>query len=406
MGILREKAERESIGKDSAFTLQNRPVDLERVERHWKRTGLKNIQHRPNLNPPETPAQDVVCRTPPPPLPNSPPVIQHWRVCEKILYDVDILIKGSFEAGHWKFAGNEALMESSPAQEFELTTLNIFLGNLNNGCAAAGVQDFALAGVYWRQAFLDIEQLVKAEYHDVIPNLIQKVNDLNYNGLSGLAILLKKHIAMCSQHLSRQNGPRSSIYQAFGELDLAFMIEVEERTMKRYNELFEVYLGPLCYNSFVMMMDAARRRLVQHNWVTFEDCLPAVPQLDAVFGPSDRRTLDVIALRVDISSQRGWQTQTEAEAPQLIERAEMIENDEWQRLYHLTKGWYYLGTAQYMLKKRVVAKDSLLNALRCAEELSQASDFNIFDAQKVTIQKYLEDLNMMPDLDAGMIIHV
>jgi len=38
-----------------------------------------------------------------------------------------------------------------------------------------------------------------------------------------------------------------------GELDIALFVAVEERIIRRFSELFEFYLGPLCYNRFVMM---------------------------------------------------------------------------------------------------------------------------------------------------------
>ncbi|KAI3323512.1 hypothetical protein HD806DRAFT_496946 [Xylariaceae sp. AK1471] len=86
------------------------------------------------------------------------------------------------------------------------------------------------------------------------------------------------------------------------------------------------------------------------------------------------------------------QNQAELEATLLIERAEMIQNDAWLRFYNLTRGWYFLGSAQYVLKKRNVAIESLSNALRCNDELCKIEDFHIFDSETVTILRYLEGL--------------
>jgi len=90
--------------------------------------------------------------------------------------------------------------------------------------------------------------------------------------------------------------------------------------------------------------------------------------------------------------------ETEKESLLLVQRAEMIQNDDWQRFYHLTRGWYFLGCAQYALKKRHEALGSLRNALHNEQELCKVDDYHIFTAEKVAMWKYLADLT-----DAGTI---
>ena len=180
--------------------------------------------------------------------------------------------------------------------------------------------------------------------------------------------------------------------------------------MDHFNKLFHFYLGPTCYNSFVMMMDAARRQLFKHPWATFEDNLPALPGLDAVFGPSNRRSLDVISLRAEVLHRRGQYREVEAQGRLLIERAGGIENDEWQRFYNLTRGYYFVGSALYHLGEIVGAKESFALALWADRELCLIDDFSIFNAEKATIKRYMEDMgrqetasndNMVYDADGG-----
>lgn len=127
------------------------------------------------------------------------------------------------------------------------------------------------------------------------------------------------------------------------------MVEIEERVTKCYAELFKLYLEQQSYNSFVILMNAARRKLTRNASARFEECLPPLAPLDDVFEPSNRRPLDVIRFRVEILHLRSMQQETEASAFVLVQRAELIKDDPWQQLYFLTKGWYYVGSAQYSL---------------------------------------------------------
>lgn len=335
--------------------------------------------------------KDIICKTPPL-LPKSLPFAQHWRGSEKLLYDVDTHIKGAFESGGWSFNGNELLVQSSPSQSLERKSLHAFLGVLDIGCAASASGNLVSAGHYWRQGFREIETLVKGQYHDIIPNMIQKINDLNDQGYPEVAVLLRNQIAQSSVNHRSPDRSRWSIFKDLKEIDLGYMVEIEERVMKCYAELFQLYLGQQSYNSFVMLMNAARRKLTRKASARFEECLPPLTPLDDAFGPSNRRPLDVIRLRVEILHLRGMHQETEADAFVLVQRAELIEDDPWQQLYFLTKGWYYVGSAQYSLGKQDMAVENLSNALRYEEDFCKIDDTGLFNPEKVTMLKYLEDL--------------
>lgn len=399
--IIQTKARREAQGKQSAVFLRGRVVDIDKVARHAKRAGLLHPQQQQTALPDESRAlvatRDVVCITPPPSLPGSLPVIQQWRVPEKILVDVDALIRGMFEARSWRPNGHDLLIRSSWSQTSESITLERFRANLNNGSDAARRSDFGVAFDYWKAAFIQVETLVKAEYHDVIPNLVQRINDLNAEGQGDVAARLKTHIAECCRTfaaLTKTNSSRLSILRGLGQLDMAHMVDVEEKILRCFKELFEdeCYLGPLYYNSFVMMINTARRRLQRSPWIGFDECLPDLSRLDALFGPWDRRTLDVASLRVEILILRGRLGEAEAEARAFVDRADAVQNDEWQRFYNLTRACFFLGSAQYALRKRGEAIESLSDAQRYEVELSKLNDFGIFTGEKVRIKIYLEAL--------------
>lgn len=397
LDILRAKATRDAAGKDSAFTLRGRPVSLEQVEKHRRKFGIPsvrpgNVSHsRPVLAHSST--QDLVCRTPPPSPYASIPVIEIHRVPEKLLYDIDVLAKGSFEAGRWKFVSNEQVMYSSEYEVQEKQTLHDFIGNIINGSAAAKKKNYNLAFEHWQQACVKVDGLVNGQYHDIIPNLIQQINDLNRQDLAPVAASLKAHIAESSSVHGKPGEPTAAILAGLGQLDMSLMVVTEERIMTHFHLVFEQYLGYRCYNSFVMMIDGARRRLLHDKWATFADCLPDVAELDSMFYPKDRRALDVIGLRLEILKNRDMPVEAEEEASDLVRRAEGICNDDWQRFYHLTRAWYFLGWAQYsMLGKQDQATSSFHEALRCNDELCKIEDFHIFVSEQAEMQTYLDEL--------------
>lgn len=405
--ILRAKASRDTAGKESVFTLRGRPVSLEQVEKHRKKFGIPAIKPgslSASHDSSDTSSQDIVCRTPPPSPHASLPVVEARRVPEKLLYDIDVLVKGSFEAGRWKFVSNDLLIVSSEHQTAEKLAIHDFLGNIINASATAKRRDYDLAFERWSQACVKVDRLVTGRCHDIIPNLIQQLNDLNREDLGPVAASLKKYIAEASAVHGDPNEPTTTILSQLGKLDMSLVAAAEERIMAHFHRLFTQYLGYRCYNTFVMMMDGARRRLLYDKWATFTDCLPSLAHLDTLFGPTDRRPLDMIGLRLEILKDRGIPAQAEREAAELIRRAENIENDDWQRAYHLTRGWYFRGWAQYSMPgKRGQAVESFETAMRCDDELCAIDDFHIFVPERVAMVGYLRELRGAASGDSSVV---
>lgn len=155
-------------------------------------------------------------------------------------------IKGAFESDAWIFNENELLIESFQFQSLEQDSLHAFLKGLDTDCVNKALEECRLVELYWRRAFKKIENLVKGSYHDIIPNVVQKLNDLNDHGCPEVAILMKNQIASVGMSPRLPNDPRKSIFKAFADVDMNHLVELEARIMSRYVELFELYLGPQC----------------------------------------------------------------------------------------------------------------------------------------------------------------
>jgi hypothetical protein len=399
--ILQEKALREYQGKEGTFTINSRPVNLRRVESHKQRAGLPDFLVQINQDNAESSnsatVSMVACRTPPPMLSQNMPVAEYWRVSEKLLFDINVLVQGSFEAGRWKYDGIEMLILSAQThsnQENEKKALHQFLGGLNLGIEAANARDYDLALEYWMKSFIPLETLVKGQYHDTIPNIIQKINDLCREGLGPVAASLTRHIANYATEFLEPGNQNLAIFQGLAALDEKYMVEVEQLVMRKFNEYFEFYLGRYSYNSFVMMTNAARRRLLQNPWTTFEDSLPDIPTLDEEYGPTNRRTLDILSLRVETSRRRNMNHTVAVEAQKLLERAALIQGDEWQRLYNGTRASFFLGSALYDLGRYSEAFVSFSDMLHFEEEFRKVEKIDIFAPERSIAENLLGKLIM------------
>ncbi|KAK3386081.1 hypothetical protein B0H63DRAFT_510709 [Podospora didyma] len=99
---------------------------------------------------------------------------------KKLLYDIDILIKGSFEAGRWSISHAspmDLIINSSLAQPSEVKTLHDFLSNLDISSAAVyDAQNFEIAVNPLAPLPLSTSRRLSraSTMTSSIPNLIQK----------------------------------------------------------------------------------------------------------------------------------------------------------------------------------------------------------------------------------------
>lgn len=314
-----------------------------------------------------------------------------WKVPEQILYNNVALITGSFESSRWTSAGKELIILSSPNQEIEKTALHQFLAQLEMAKTSASLGQVHKAGAHWRQSFEHADILATGQYHDTLPNILQKVNDLRIEGHGAVATKLVSYLAECSAAHSACGSIRA-IYQALRLVHLDDMGDLEERVMQGYVDLFDKFLGLGHYNSFVMRMNLARRRLSRNPMARLEDHLPSLEFFDDLFGESDTRCLDIIRLRVETLFQRGNYIGTEKEANLLVARASLKVKDPWQQLYFLIKGYYHLGLAQYRLGKMDSANSIMYQGIQCIGEFSLLDEYGVFDSDHATLMSCLQEL--------------
>ena len=322
------------------------------------------------------------------------------KIPEDFLHDVTQLIRRSFKTEAWKASGpdgRDRLIESSASQAADLRSLHALLNGPELGCTASQASDNTLAGKHWIRAFDEVDLLVQSSYHDILPNLVQQLNDLRYRGYGKVAQRLRDRIVISSSIQQRKGALPQAVLLGLEKLDLEQLEELEKRIVKLFLALFQLHLGPHFYNTFVMRMNAARRRLERSPWIGLGECVPDLGPLEEEFGACDRRPLDVIRLRTEMFYRRALYDYAEIEGALLAQRADAIQADEWLRLYFGIKGRYHVGCAQNRQpEKRDRAGASLYIALRKIQELSQIDGRNIFGPENHFIRQQLDGLGIRP----------
>jgi len=202
--------------------------------------------------------------------------------------------------------------------------------------------------------------------------------------------MMKNYAAQCCLARESPEHARTAIFTALAGADMNQMKELEVMIMRCFARLFEIYVGSRCYSTFVMQMDLARRRLLRGE--PLDICLPALSDLDAQFGPTNHRSLDVIRLRMEVLFQRKEYAEAITSGLLLIERASTILDDDWPRIYFLFKGGYHLGLAQYHMGNYAVAMQTLLICLEWEEEMWTVDDTGQFNSEKVVMLERLEEM--------------
>ena len=391
------------LGTNSGIIrLAGRPVDPERIKRYLKRNPIPGFPSRVTGNVIRRDHYRHVWQGFPVPSTqlSDPPT---WGIPLMLFHNIEVLIKGSFKLKTWKSQGDELLIESSATATAEKQCIMALINNLELGCTAANLGNETLASSHWQEAFQKIGILAKGQYHGNIPNLIIELNDLAAEGFGPIAALMKQEFARASSTEQGCDQIRSLIFHFLSNLSLDVMSEVEERIMSIFHQQFEHHVGWRSYSTFVMMMDGARRKLLRNKWARLEDCLPRLEDLDAEFDPSNCRPMDVLRMRVevlyrralaeqDVRERRQLFGQVEVEASELVRRAEMKENDPWQRPYFFVKGLYHLGSAQYELARDAAAEESFSTALCYEAEFCEVDQSGQFAQEVICMQAKLQYL--------------
>jgi hypothetical protein len=209
-------------------------MDRQKLKRHTRRARLQH-EAIPGLQSLQQTASDRLPLGVQSGLWNSSLLRDHQsRRPERFLYHVDVLIKGSFEAGRWSFAGNDSTILSSPHQILDHRLVRKFGLSMGYGSDAAKSGDLTLAGQHWRAAFLMVESLTSSQYHRALPELFEELVEVQRQGFPEIAFALQRHIAQCAMLLST-SPELLLIFEELGRLDLSVVNDLEDRLLHMFS---------------------------------------------------------------------------------------------------------------------------------------------------------------------------
>ena len=374
--------------------------DIEKYRRRYKisKSGEEADGQR---DAPEFPASQIVKRWRPVPM-DITQMYSTIEIPERILYNVDSMIRKSFGIKEWYFLDKDRLIESSEYAHIEKGNIMSLLSGIDLGCAFAQAGDSESAVHHWCQASLQLESLLKGRFHDIIPNLICKLNDLLDRGFSDVAEKMIDHISkLCSIYLPA-GYPIAAIFQCLNRVDLAHLPGLESRLLGMYHNLFEYHVGGQCYNTFVMNINAAKRILERYEWTDIDMTLPALEPLELAHGLANCRSLDVLRMKIETLYHRGQYLELIPTAQLLKNRADTKRDDPWQRSYFMIKALYYGGRAHVILGNDESARLWLGEALFLEDIFTRTVDGSgQFTSEKVLMQDTLAALGNQVSLSVN-----
>jgi hypothetical protein len=367
-------------------------LDRKKVERHIQRARLKLDARTRTQTPTYGDGMDPVFFQEMPPLNGLLLRDEESRVPEKFLYHVEVMIKGSFEAGDW-FKGREGSIHSSPTDSEDLTAMRAFKKRVYDARWHASRGQFVEAGKEWRYAFLLVEIIVQSRHYHILQTICSAICELWVYGLSQVAEALQRHLAQCAS-VFKAHAAFAAIYATFGQLDLAMLLDVEDRMVKIFDGLFKLYLGSSCYGLFELTTSLALGRLQRCEQAAIDDLLPSLRSLDEEYGQSSRRSLRLIYTRMNIMFERDQFDEATMEGRELVRRAMSIRDNKHLQLRWLFRGWYQLGNVFSVRGFVDDAANALTEAQRFEFAFRQLYDDDRFEDRRMDIVDMLERLNL------------
>ncbi|KAL8782670.1 MAG: hypothetical protein Q9195_009600 [Heterodermia aff. obscurata] len=227
--IVRKRAERAKVGKDSAFKVRGRDVDIQEVSRYWERKGIPvdEVVTRRAMSP--TP-EAVKCFTPLQSPLRTPEVL---ATTERILVTLQNYIRGSFDAGKWRHPrGAESL-----SLYYDQCNLARYLFNCNR-CLEA-----------WQalnSAFACINTILRAEHVDTFRSILHTSMMFQISKPEiGFAML--RQVSAMAEVVLGSSHPLKFVctwLASLGQKNKDLYQDISSISLQKAAECFEQILGP------------------------------------------------------------------------------------------------------------------------------------------------------------------
>lgn len=156
--ILQQLNTRKSLGKESAFVLRGRAVDMADIERYAKRKGLLPARGNAAQTEQET-IPDLVCYTPPPTLLHLEPPTSLQNI-DSYLYLYNSFIGQSLKSGEWTLSKTVSGIAFLQGSEYPRSARDGFCLSIERGVSRYRWDDCTQAYRQWRRAFSQLQSTV------------------------------------------------------------------------------------------------------------------------------------------------------------------------------------------------------------------------------------------------------
>jgi hypothetical protein len=394
--ILKIKDERDKLGKQSAFLLGGREVDLDDIERYRRRHRVE----LPNSDTEELTSSeglDLVCFTPPAspspqssslvmttsssdtPSPHSvpravalPAMLGHR---ENFMRGVSVGFKLMMETGFWNLSTQlempwvpvpvHAIAEPVVADYYYQDEC---FRHLTNGVTYSQKGDTTTAQKEWKAAFSLVSTVVQSKHYNVLGKLLECVQYLDEKGYRVVSDAFRRYACKVAQTLLGSYHPYHPVFCAFEHLPLEDIGELQMNTQDCFVKGLEGFLGPLAFTSFEHKMVLAQRRLEVDPNRQIDELMPTDVDCSITHGTTSSKSFLALNLRYCVLRSRGLLKEAQEVCSMIIGKA-MLVDDAPQQLWHLASAWVNLGRVQSEVGELHPMRVSLRYALAAEAEL-------------------------------------
>jgi tetratricopeptide (TPR) repeat protein len=242
--ILRKKAQRDRMGKQSSFQVRGRVVSIEKIDRSFRRRkgitlDMLLTKQAQVANPP-----DITCWTPPLSprsgyeVPRSPSTPHSLAKPEQLFYNIDRYMSVSFNNKIWVEDGDGYLINAFTGQE-DGGFLDYFFNYCSTSADFAENQLFVETRRILSKACTLVPSILKAEHPQTVENLLENFLNLISQGLREYVTQLMDYISEMARVLLPAEHPLGQICRLMGGIEPSYL---EQTLIRSYECLIKTYV--------------------------------------------------------------------------------------------------------------------------------------------------------------------
>jgi hypothetical protein len=397
--VLKIKAQRDRIGKQTSFLLRGRNVDLDDVERYRKRNHIgipdpDSVEITPEetidltwSTPPASPSSDSALepiKTPPSsssdtasprtmPMAVARPATLGYR--EDYMRGVMVGFELMMKAGIWDLS-NQLEMPWSPVLLHPVAEPVLSASYhqdecfryLSNGVVHVKKGDVVTAYKEWNAAFSLVATIVQSKHYNVLGKMLECIHYLDQKQHRQVSDAFRGYVCKMAQKVLGPNHPYYPVFYALEHLPLEDMTELQMNTQDCLVKGLEGFLGPQAFTSFEHKMVLAQRRLEANPDQQIDELMPTDKDCSRAHGALSSKTFLALNLRYCVLRTRNLLKEAQDVCMLIINKATLVE-DPPLRLWHLASAWVNMGRIQFELGEFHPMRHSLQTALAAEQEL-------------------------------------